>query len=510
MPPPTQIVLAWTVDVSNTSVGPAQAAAALGAVPLYVNPTTDPVLGQNFGLTVASDVSAVSGPSTATRTLTLNMDATHALTAPPPFPCRPRTVTPPVLPSYPLRESVTLPGSFFPSNGSTSVLTSVSLIPSLSVNDFVQFLSQQGVFYKVTVVGATSITLLTQYTGVTKNTGAFKEVPAPVKIAAFYSSSDLDTAGVATVPPIPAGAGARTVSLTYKDSLGAGPFTVTTSLTGRRPAAVTLAGGSVDIAEIENVFIASSGGFGNSVGEITLVELSSALPPLRPTTTPGTGIGAGQGDDTFFAFTDEAQLLISRHLVYLPPSYFALAQQGSSAPQLVGDFSVTTNSTRVSTTVDQGSVLSAGDTVQFASQPNTVYTVANVSGAPTGVGGVVTLTTPYTGIDTNHTGADNVNSNAGTQGNIGTTVIDQPTGATRVSPAAALPPTNDQLAGVFGQFVNPGDAVPPPIPHTVDPATMQPAVTVGGAVPFLSGQFTRTLQLALAGVPVVPQPITFV
>jgi hypothetical protein len=89
-------------------------------------------------------------------------------------------------------------------------------------------------------------------------------------------------------------------------------------------------------------------------------------------------------------------------------------------------------------------------------------------------------------------------------------VIDQKTGATRVSPSAAFAPTNDHLAAVLGQFVNPGDAVPPPIPHTVDPATMQPAVTVGGAVPFLSGFFARTLQLALAGVPVVAQPITFI
>lgn len=36
-----QIVLSWTVDVGGTTVGPAEAAAALGAVPLYVDPVTD-------------------------------------------------------------------------------------------------------------------------------------------------------------------------------------------------------------------------------------------------------------------------------------------------------------------------------------------------------------------------------------------------------------------------------------------------------------------------------------
>jgi hypothetical protein len=510
MPPPNQIVLAWTVDATNTPFGPVQAAAALGAVPLYANLNTDPVLGQNFGLTVETDLTTTAGPL-ATRTLKLNMTTSGTRKAPPPFPCRPRTSTPPTLP-YPLRAAVTLPGSFFPSNGATAVPTTMTQIPSLVTGDSIQFLSQQGVFYAVAAgTTPTSINLTAPYTGTTGNTGAFKEKSAPVTLAAFYSSSDLDTAGVATTPAIPTGAGARTVSLTYKDSLGAGPLTVTTSLTGRRPAAVALAGGSIDIAEIVNITVASTGAFGNSVGEITLVELSGALPPISPTATPGTGIGAGQGDNTFFVLTDEAQLLISRHLAYLPPSYFALAQQGASAPQLVGDFSVTTHSTRVPTSVDQGSVLSAGDTIQFASQPNTIYTVAAVSGAPTGTGGVVTLTTPYTGINTNNTGTQNIgtNSNAGTQGNIGTTVIDQETGATRVSPSAAFAPTNDHLAAVLGQFVDPGNAGPPPNPP-LTPGTMVPPVTVGGAVPFLSGFFTKTLQLALAGVPVVAQPITFI
>lgn len=53
------------VDVTNTTFGPAQAAAALGSVLLYVDPTADPVPGQQFGLTVASDKSKRSALTTA-------------------------------------------------------------------------------------------------------------------------------------------------------------------------------------------------------------------------------------------------------------------------------------------------------------------------------------------------------------------------------------------------------------------------------------------------------------
>jgi hypothetical protein len=502
-----QIVLAWTVDVTNTSLGPAGAMAALMAVPLYVDPVTDPVLGQLFGLTRASDV-GTTGATTATRTLTLNMTALGAGVppfAPPPFPCRPITSTPPVLP-YPLREAVTLPGSFFPSSGSTVVPTTMTQIPSLVTGSVIQFLSQEGVFYTV-AAGTTStlINLTTPYTGSTGNTGAFKEVAAPVTLAAIYSTSDHDTAGVATVPAIPAGSGARTVHVIYKDSLGAA-FTVTATLTGRRPAAVLLTGGNKDMSEITNIVIVTTGGFKNSVGELTLVELSSALPPIPANATPGTGIGAAQGDRTFFALTDEAQLLIGRHLAYLPPSYFSLAQQGASAPQLVGDFLVTTGSKNVPTTVDQTAAtppLAATNVIEFASQPGTLYTVAAVTPK------IVTLTTAYSGIDENFTGAHNVNSNLGTKGNLGTEVIEKRTGATIISPSPAAPPTNAQLAAVLGQFVDPGNAAPPPKPP-LSPATMTPPVTVGGAVPFLSGLFTQTLQLALAGVPITPQPITFI
>ena len=111
------IILAWTVDVANTPIGPVEAATKLAAVSLYA-PLPDPVLGQAFGLTVASD-STSSDATSATRTLTLNMTPPNA---PPFFPCHPITSTPPNLADpYPLVERVTLPGSFFVQPGATSI-----------------------------------------------------------------------------------------------------------------------------------------------------------------------------------------------------------------------------------------------------------------------------------------------------------------------------------------------------------------------------------------------------
>jgi hypothetical protein len=491
---PNQIVLAWTVDVENSSFGPAQAATALAAVPLYDNPDTDPVLGQLFGLSVETDATT-SDATSATRTLTLNMfKASDSNPAPPSFPCHPRTSTPPTLP-YPLRESVTLVGSFFCTNGSLSVDTTESQVPGLSVGDSVQFLRQEGVFYEVASVGATSIGLTAAYSGVTGNTEAFKEIAAPVTIAAVFSTSEFDTAGVATVPAIAAGPGARTLLLEYTDSNGVSDG-VSISLTGRRPAAITLAPGTVDIAEIVALTVTTTGAFENSVGQITLVGLSSALPAIPSNATP----------DDFAALTDEAQLLIDRAIVYLPPSYFSLAQQGATRPYLEGDFILTTGSRNVPTTADQTGALSPGDVIQFAEQlqRNTrsgkaeiTYTVDEVSEK------LVQLTTPFTGIDNNNTGTNQVgtNANAGTQGNLGTKLNAKASAAFRVSPTPAGPPTNDELAAPLGQFVALETAAPPPNPP-LSPATV-PAPT------FLSGYFTRTLQLALAGVPITSATITF-
>lgn len=402
---PSQVVLEWDVDVSGSPIGPAGAAARLAAVVLYSNANTDPVLGQLFGLTVDSDVTSTPSATTARRTLTLNMDGSQAPAAPPPFPCAPRTSTPPVLP-YPLREAVTLPGSFAVSAGSATVPTTASQIPSLVIGDSVQFLSQKGVFYAVASVGANSIGLTGPYTGKSGSTGAFKEVEAPVTVAALFSTSELDTVAVATVPPIAAGPGARTVEVSYNDSTGAS-FTSAVDLNGKCPVNVPLAMGSVDIAEITNIVVTAVGAFENSIGQITLVELSSAVPALPPNTPLGTGIGPTQTDqkpvlpaETFKTFTDEAQLLILRGLAYIPPSYFALAAQSSSQA------------------------------------------------------------TP------------------------------------------AIPPTNAQLSGPLGQFVATETAAPPPDPP-LPPATV-PTPT------FLAGLFARTLQLAVSGVRITSQTITFI
>jgi hypothetical protein len=497
-----QIVLAWTVDVTNTTFSAAQASDVLAAVPLYENEATDPVLGQFFGLTVANDVSTTSG-TTATRTLTLNMTSTHSPTAPPPFPCNPRTSAPPDLSlSYPLLQAVTLPGSFFVSPGTTIIPTTASQIPSLVPTDggtglpTIQFLSQEGVFYGITTVGATSITLTSPYTGAPGNTGAFKEVVAPVTIAAVYSTSDLDTDGVATTPAIPAGSGARAVGLVYKDSLGA-TGTVAVPLTGKRPATVVLEGGTIDIAEIVEFFIVpvtGVGGFGNSVGQITLVGLSAPLPPVLSNRTPF----------DFRALTDEAQGLINRCLAYLPPSYFSLAQQNASAPQLGGDFMVTTGSTSVPTSQNQVGILAPGYIIRFAAgyQNNVQLPVESDYVIATVGPKLIALTTPYIGIDDTNTGINNIPvNNTGSKGIVGTKVSLRPTGATLISPSPAAPPSSAQLAGPLAQFVALETAAPPLNPP-LEPMTV-PTPT------FLSGYFTRTIQLALAGVPVVAQPITF-
>lgn len=500
-----QIILAWTVDVANSSFGPAAAAAALSAVDLYENDTTDPVLGQMFGLTVATDVTTNDATS-ATRTLTLNMTEANSPTAPPPFPCHPRTSTPPELP-YPLRATKTLPGSFFVENGLMTVDVTDTQIPSLSIGDDIQFLKQQGVVYTVTAVGSTSISITPAYSGTTANTGAFKEViaPCPLDRAAIYSSSDFDTGGVEeTVPEIPQGPGARTVLLTYLDSTGDGPFTTEAFLTGKRPALFNPGESSgTDIAKIVNIEIVSVGGFGNNIGELTFVELSDALPDIPPNTLIGTGIGSIEGSapainakPTFKDLTDEAQLLIGRHLAYQPPSFFALAQQQTATPLLEGDFLVTTGSKDVPTIEDQSGVVSQGDFIEFALQPGTLYEVAAVTPR------AIQLVTIFLGIDTNNTGLNNtpMNNSAQTKGNIGTSVIRKPTGARDVSLSGA-PPSNDELSVPLGQFVALEVAAPPPKPP-LSPATV-PAPT------FLSGLFTRTLQLALAGVPITSATVTF-
>jgi hypothetical protein len=454
-----QLTLAFSVATVSTIYTPAQAAAKLAAVPLYTSTATDLVLGQAFGLTVASDVvstggvtytgeaggpfvpgetvtdspgggtatvavdesgmlmlffvegsasgtfahgdtitgatshatatvnnaAADGGPTSttpgATRVLVLNMTAeSGAPLAPPPFPCRPTgpqappPAGPPALP-YVLEQTTT---------------NRYTLLPVTA--------------------------------------------PAPAKVAAFYSTNDLDTDGVATTPAIPAGSGAQIVGLTYLDSTGAGPFTVYTKLMGKFPAQVALHAGSVDVAEITECFVEQTGAFDNSVGQITLCALEAALPAIPADATPA----------DFPGLTDAAQLTITRPLIYLPPSYYALAQQQNSAPALAGDFWVKQGSPTVLTTVSQLGVLAATNIVEFAAQPGVQYEVASVSAT------LVKLTTAYTGLShpeiapaaENHHPAQSVSEEADA-------VVSS---AVLVSPSQAAPPDSAHLTTLLAEF----------------------------------------------------------
>ena len=499
MATPNQLTLAFSVATAATIYSPAQAATKLAAVPLTTSAGTDPVLGQAFGLTVSSDVVSTGGvtytgeaggpflpgetvtdapgggtatvaldedgmlffvagtaagvfahgdtitggtsgatatvnsaaadggpnPTTpgATRVLVLNMTSVPGVPhAPPPFPCRP---TGPLVP--PPAPPPTLP-------------------------------------YTLT---QTTIDRYTQLP-VTK--------PAPATVAAFYSTSGLDTDGVATVPAIPAGSGARRVALTYFDSTGAGPFTVHTSLMGKYPAMVTLAGGSVDIAQIAECHPDQTGAFKNSVGQITLCALAAALPPIPANATPA----------DFPGLTDAAQITITRPLVYLPPSYFALAQQQNSAPQLASDFLVKKGSAVVLTPVSQVGVLAPTNVLEFASQLGVQYEVDSVS-AP-----FIKLTTPYTGLTRPEIApaaeapypAQSVSEEADA-------VV---TSASLVSPSQAAPPDNAHLMTLLAEFT---------LPQTTAPALTY--IDVAGG-PFTPGETVKGQKSGGSGTVVYDNP----
>lgn len=540
-----QIVLAFSISTAGTIFTSAQASAKLAAVPLYANPKTDPLLGQFFGLTVASDVTAPTAGG-ATRTLRLNMTAAvGAPFAPPPFPCRPvgpippppaipptlggeqqdvvqpptPPPNPPPQPPYALVDASTQQSIALKTGSPAGVYTSTGVIPprQIVIEADVDLESDGTSVYPAAttiVVGQPAPGTPNEFTptpidatvaAITKVFQATIPVPGkpieatvsapggppgaanvtvtfalakPARIVALYSTSDLDTNGVALVTPVPAGPGARSASLTYLDSTGAGPFTVVTPLLGKFPAQVALAGGSVDVAIVTDLHVVATGGFKNSIGQITLAELTAATAVIQPNVD-------------FEEQQDKAQLLLARALVYLPPSYFALTQQGTATPQLAGDFLVTTGSPVVPTTEDQTAALSPGDTVRFASQQDTDYTVRSVTFAVTGQTGILTLTSPYTGLDRNKIDSNNeprpTNQTAHAQ--------KQATGAMRITPSPAAPPANTALAVALGQFVGPaGTATPPPPPPN-------PVV--------LSDIFTQAISLALA-TPVTPAPITFV
>ena len=380
---------------------------------------------------------------------------------------------------YPLLKTRPLAGSFLTTPGSRNVLTSASQIPALANTggQTLQFLAQPGVFYTVAASGvsAGSVLLTTPYSGpFSEDGGAVRMVPAPAMITAVYSTSPLDSNGVAITPPLPAESGAQSVQITYYDSTGAGPFTTIVELMGTFPALATVAPGIGVIAAME---VFATGGFGNSIGQITLCELSRTPPTIPPNATA----------EEFQALTDQAQMLITRGLAYLPPSFFALSQQGASNPPLAGEFqlpgrflsrsagnAVAPGGISIATTVNpanQTPPLVAGNTIEFAAQPGVPYTLAAVGA------GTITLATPYTGLNDNP-------------------IVSS---ATLVTPSPATPPTDAQLSTLTGEFVNPGTAIPPPN-APLAPQTMSPSPL------FLSGMFARTLQLALA-VPVVPSAI---
>jgi hypothetical protein len=266
--------------------------------------------------------------------------------------------------------------------------------------------------------------------------------PAPATVLAFYSTSPLDTDGVATTPAIPSGSGAQIVQLNYHDSTGAGPFTIYVKLMGKFPAPVVLHAGSVDVARVDECLIVQTGLFANSVGEITLCELEAVLPAIPADATPA----------DFPGLTDAAQLTIQRPLIYLPPSYFALAQQQNSAPQLAGDFWVKKDSPVVLTTVSQVGVLAATDVIEFASQQGTQYEVASVSAT------LIQLTTAYTGLTRPEIApaaekpspAQSVNEEADAV----------TTSAVLVSPSQAAPPDNPHLLTLLSEFALPQSTAP--------------------------------------------------
>lgn len=444
-----QIQLAWSIDATDTTLSPAQAATALGAVVLYLDEVTDPVLGQAFGLTVNDDTTTATSDG-AKRTLTLQMTASAAPHAPPPFPCHPTTPTFSILP-YPLERAEPLVGTFTLITGSATVAATDSQTPTLNVGDTVQFDSQLGVDYIVNTVSP--FTLTTPYVGEFSNDASgFQVFPNEAALPAIYSTSPLDTAE---------GSGARSVTVTYLDSTGAAG-SATTALSGKRPAPLALAGGTIDISVVNSMSIASTGPFDNTVGQITLCNLSEEI----------------DDDDS----DDDAQLKIERGLAYLPPSFFALADQGAAAPALTGDFTVFPDSTNVPTTDDQTAVLSTGYTIVFASQPDAEYIVAAVTPKN------VTLTAAYEGIAEEN----------------GQPALMQPvtTSATLIDPSPATPPATDRIKMLLAQQVTAANTIPPEDPP-LTPTTMFPTPT------YLSDFFTQTISLALA-MPVTPSAIVLI
>jgi hypothetical protein len=461
-----QLTLAFSVATTNTIYTPAQAATKLAAVPLYESAGNDPVLGQAFGLTVASDEVSTGGvtytgeaggpflpgetvtdtPGGGTATVALDDDGTLYFvegTASGTF-AHGDTITGGTSgATATVNNAAALGGPTATTPGATRVLilnmTAVPGVPyappSFPCRPVGPLLPPPDA--PPTLPYVLSQTTIDRYTRlpVTK--------PAPAPIVAFYSTNDLDTNGVATDPAIPAGSGAQIMALTYLDSTGAGPFTVHTNLTGKFPAVVTLHAGSVDVAEITECFISQTGAFKNSVGQITLCALAAVPAAIRTDATPA----------DFPGLADTAQLTITRPLIYLPPSYFALAQQKNSAPQLAGDFLVAQGSPTVLTSVNQTGILAGGNTMEFASQPGVQYTVASISTT-----GALKLTTAYTGLSPAEIApAAEAPHPARSVSVEADRVV---TSAVLVSPSQAAPPTSANLMTLLAEFTLPQATAP--------------------------------------------------
>jgi len=454
---PSRLRLSWAVNVVNSPISLTSVARELAAVKLYKNQCADPVLGALFGLKIVDDVvttgESVDAPKwvrvpescQVTRSLLLDL-------APPFFPCHPITATPPK-PPYALRVPKELAGAFLTTPGSCRVVATATQLPAIVMGDTIEFASQPGVFYVVHSISGYCFTLTCPYTGEFVTDGkAFNMIPAPTTKVAIYSTSPLDTAGTELSDlSIPAGSGARTVEIKYRNI--AGDVTTTTiELQGKNPVVF-----DADVMFLDNMKVASVGNFGASVGQITLSEISADPAPLPADPTRA----------DFQRQTDATQMLLGRAIAYMPPSFFALAQQGLSDPQLCGDFVVTTGSKNVVATYDQTGALAEGDFIEFAAQMGTFYEIAAV--APK----IITLVKPIASP---------------------TELLEKVTGAYKLG--YALPPTRSQLAAVLGQFVNPGDAAPCPVPPLA-PETMTPSPCI------LSDIFTQTIALAL-GVAAVP------
>lgn len=355
------------------------------------------------------NATADGGPTSttpgATRVLVLNMtseaNAPYELPyAPPFFPCRPAGSSLPA-PNQPFLP----PQEVLSASNTSPIVVGVESTEGLANGSAVTILGATG---NTAANGTFTIAALTDdsfelvgstgngaYTGsgflnpyeltettTDPNTRLPVTAPAPATVVAFYSTSNLDTYGWPDhVDVLPAGPGAQIMELVYFDSTGARPFIAQKKLNGKFPAVVALNGG-IDFAYIAACSVYQVGAFANSVGQITLCALEAPLPAIPTEATPA----------DFPGLTDAAQLTITRPLVYLPPSYFALAQQGASAPQLAGDFLVKQGSPIVLTKVSQIGVVAATNVLEFAAQLGTQYEVASVSAT------FVKLATPYTGL----------------------------------------------------------------------------------------------------------------